>query len=246
MGSNSGYGTAFKSLGSNLFTNSKTTTTVVIGLTAIGISLLLVTGGLRRYTVFITRPPRITSISQDENLAFAREINEQISSHPLVQQLRNDKGYEENRVYPWLREETRKYNLTAGTLLGKGRLSVPPVVFFSKEKMELLAFLHLGRDLCGHDGIVHGGLLSTIMDEMFARTVNPYFPHENGATAYLHVNFRTPCATNQIVKCQCKVTKLEGRKGFVEGKMMIFDKELLILDANALFLSVEKLEALKS
>lgn len=32
--------------------------------------------------------------------------------------------------------------------------------------------LHLGRALCGHDGIVHGGLLATVFDETLARNVS--------------------------------------------------------------------------
>jgi acyl-coenzyme A thioesterase PaaI-like protein len=32
--------------------------------------------------------------------------------------------------------------------------------------------LHLGRALCGHDGIVHGGLLATVFDESLARNVS--------------------------------------------------------------------------
>jgi acyl-coenzyme A thioesterase PaaI-like protein len=31
--------------------------------------------------------------------------------------------------------------------------------------------VHVGRGLCGHDGIVHGGLLATLLDEGLGRTV---------------------------------------------------------------------------
>jgi len=32
--------------------------------------------------------------------------------------------------------------------------------------------VHLGRALCGHDGIIHGGLLATVFDESLARNVS--------------------------------------------------------------------------
>jgi hypothetical protein len=32
--------------------------------------------------------------------------------------------------------------------------------------------VHVGRGVCGHDGIIHGGLLATILDESLARTVS--------------------------------------------------------------------------
>jgi acyl-coenzyme A thioesterase PaaI-like protein len=40
-----------------------------------------------------------------------------------------------------------------------------------KDESEACVFVHLGRGLCGHDGIVHGGLLATLLDEALARNV---------------------------------------------------------------------------
>jgi acyl-coenzyme A thioesterase PaaI-like protein len=37
--------------------------------------------------------------------------------------------------------------------------------------LTILVILHVGRAMCGHDGIVHGGLLATIFDESLARNV---------------------------------------------------------------------------
>ena len=34
------------------------------------------------------------------------------------------------------------------------------------------AVIHLGRALCGHDGIIHGGLIATVFDESLARNVS--------------------------------------------------------------------------
>jgi acyl-coenzyme A thioesterase PaaI-like protein len=33
------------------------------------------------------------------------------------------------------------------------------------------AIVHMGRALCGHDGIIHGGLIATVFDETLARNV---------------------------------------------------------------------------
>jgi len=35
-----------------------------------------------------------------------------------------------------------------------------------------VAVIHLGRALCGHDGIIHGGLIATVFDESLARNVS--------------------------------------------------------------------------
>jgi hypothetical protein len=35
-----------------------------------------------------------------------------------------------------------------------------------------MTVVHLGKALCGHDGIIHGGLLATLLDEVLALVVS--------------------------------------------------------------------------
>lgn len=49
---------------------------------------------------------------------------------------------------------------------------IPPVMFYNKTYTELTSVLHLGKNICGHDGIVHGGLAATILDEALACVVS--------------------------------------------------------------------------
>jgi hypothetical protein len=62
-------------------------------------------------------------------------------------------------------------NFTAGSLRGPGRLALWPLARVKKDESEAVVIIHLGRSLCGHDGIVHGGLLATLLDETLARNV---------------------------------------------------------------------------
>jgi acyl-coenzyme A thioesterase PaaI-like protein len=62
-------------------------------------------------------------------------------------------------------------SLTAGALRGPGKLATAPLIRSKKDESETIAFVHVGRGLCGHDGIIHGGLLATLLDETLARTV---------------------------------------------------------------------------
>ena len=70
--------------------------------------------------------------------------------------------------------------------------------------------------------------------------VTPCLPDKNGATAYLHVNFRNPCKTDQILIGRCKTTKLERRKGYVEGTLETL-QGVKVADGDALFISLKKL-----
>lgn len=74
---------------------------------------------------------------------------------------------------PYERYDPQKVHnsLTAGSLRGPGKLAIPPIAFARKDETEAVIIVHLGRALCGHDGIIHGGLLATIFDESLARNV---------------------------------------------------------------------------
>lgn len=49
---------------------------------------------------------------------------------------------------------------------------VPPIMFYNKSFTELTIIIHLGKKMCGHDGIIHGGLAATVLDEALAAVVN--------------------------------------------------------------------------
>lgn len=68
-------------------------------------------------------------------------------------------------------EPMHPHSLTSSILRGPNMLALPPIVFADHDETEATVIVHLGRSLCGHDGIVHGGLLATMFDETMARNV---------------------------------------------------------------------------
>ena len=49
---------------------------------------------------------------------------------------------------------------------------MPPVLFYNKDQTEVMAAVHLGKDLCGHPKIIHGGMIATLLDEILACVVS--------------------------------------------------------------------------
>jgi acyl-coenzyme A thioesterase PaaI-like protein len=84
---------------------------------------------------------------------------------------------------------------------------------------KVVSVFHIGRDLCGHPGFVHGGLLSVLFDEVFARCVSAAFPSGLGMTANLSVDFRKPALPDRVYVLRAETVKVEGRKAWVEGRM---------------------------
>lgn len=118
------------------------------------------------------------------------------------------------------------HSLTAGTLRGPGRFAVPPLVLAKTEAGaqaegghagDCDIFIHVGRSLCGHDGIIHGGLLATICDEALARTAFVSLPAKVGVTAKLEVEYKAPTMADQFIVVKTRLVEAKGRKAVVEG-----------------------------
>ena len=121
-------------------------------------------------------------------------------------------------------EPMRSRSLTASTLIGDDRMPVPPLVF-TKEAEELVSISYLGSKLCGHVDLIHGGLLATMLDEGLARCCFAALPHRVGVTARLEIDYRKPCRAEGFVVLKAKVTKVEGRKAWVVGRVEIVPTE---------------------
>ena len=119
-------------------------------------------------------PPDPTS---PESISVITTLESQLLSLPFIARLRTSPDAEEwyeTRPYQHYPEERRVNSLTAGALRGAGRLGVSPLVRAKKDESESWVVVHVGRGVCGHDGIVHGGLLATLLDECMGRTVSRF------------------------------------------------------------------------
>lgn len=175
--------------------------------------------------------------------AKAEEVNEYLVSHPLAAKLRATAGMRESRPHLKIPASMRPHNLTAGVLIGDGKVEVPPLNFADNtaELPSLITLSYLGPDLCGHPGIVHGGMLATMLDEGLARACFPALPNKVGVTASLKIDYRVPCPAGSFVVLKAYTTKVEGRKAWVKGWIeLLGDSEdgegTKLVEAEALFI----------
>lgn len=192
---------------------------------------------------FLKPPTDIETLTLFEPpTATAAEVNEHIITHPLAVKLRAQEGFTESRPHLKIPPAMRPHNLTGGTLLGEGKIEVPPLTFSEKnaELPSLIQLSYLGPALCGHPGIVHGGLLATMLDEGLARTCFPALPNKVGVTASLKIDYRVPCPASSYVVLKAQTTKVEGRKAWVKGWIELLgegDGEgTKLVEAEALFI----------
>lgn len=175
---------------------------------------------------------------EDESTA---KIELRLQSHPYTKKLRADPLLEESRPHLKFPPATRAVNLTAGILLGPGKLVLPPLVFSSRDGSHLASLQYLGPKLCGHPGIIHGGLLATMLDEGLARCCFPALPNKIGVTASLKIEYRKPCPADGFVVLKATTVKVEGRKAWVKGRIEsllepgVSEPPVIYAEAEALF-----------
>lgn len=170
----------------------------------------------------------------------SQQINEHIKNHALAQSLRSRPEFVESRPHMKVPETLRDRNLTAGTLAGRDRIVVPPYVWSEQSGKELISISYLGGALSGHPGIVHGGLLATLLDEGLARCCFPALPNRIGVTANLNIDYRAPVMADNYVVLRATTTKVEGRKAWVEGRLETLpegdEEPVVLVEAKALFI----------
>ena len=122
-------------------------------------------------------PPPPSDANSPSSLTYTTNLESELQSLPLLTSLRShpdaDQWYE-TRPYRDVSEERRVNNFTAGALRGPGKLAITPLVRVRWDERESVIIVHVGRGVCGHDGIVHGGLLATLLDEGLGRTVSRF------------------------------------------------------------------------
>lgn len=203
---------------------------------------------------FFTQPQTQSPPKKAKSLDETANLDAVISQLPLVQSLRQSrKTYKESRPHLAIPPAIRQHHFVGGSLAGTGKLALAPYMWTSSRKTKtesgstttvssVVSVFHIGRDLCGHPGFVHGGLLSVLFDEVFARCVSAAFPSGLGMTANLNVDFRKPALPDRVYVLRAETTKVEGRKAWVEGKMTYLPLPLSApLDAKSLVPDVELL-----
>ncbi|KAH8150953.1 uncharacterized protein LAJ45_05136 [Morchella importuna] len=179
-----------------------------------------------------------------------KEIEEKINTHPLTLSLRSNPDFTESRPTLKLSPTYRPSSLTSGVLSGPRKIVVPPFTWAEEEGKSMTTIMYLGEDLCGHPGIVHGGLLATLLDEGLARCCFPALPNKIAMTASLTMNYRKPTPAGNYYVLRAKTVKVEGRKAWVEGHIETLPKDgeepVVMVEANALMIEPKQAKLLMS
>jgi acyl-coenzyme A thioesterase PaaI-like protein len=92
---------------------------------------------------------------------------------------------------------------------------------FSDDGEKYTARFTAGPEHQGYDGIVHGGIVSTLLDEIMARY--PYARGENTVTARLEIRYRQPTPIGQELTVTGWIVSKRGRIYETAGTVALAD-----------------------
>ncbi|GES58992.1 thioesterase family protein [Aspergillus terreus] len=222
------------------------------------IAVLAFTAGLVYQTSkTVSRMMTVTLPTDEETLTafvppdeFSQTVDEYIRNHPLTISLRENPAFTESRPHLKIPEALRARNLTAGTLAGPEKIVVPPYIFSEEGGKSLVSIFYLGPSVCGHPGIVHGGLLATLLDEAMGRCCFPALPNKVGVTANLNIDYRRPAMAENYVVLRAETVKVEGRKAWVEARIETLPEDgkepQVLVEAKSLFVEPKQAAAMSS
>ncbi|KAJ3111372.1 Thioesterase super member 4 [Phlyctochytrium bullatum] len=105
------------------------------------------------------------------------------------------------------------------TLYGPGRIEYS-FGMLSREEKTMVKVCKLGSSICGHKGLVHGGMISALFDDFFGAIFFANAEQEySGFTANLSIDYRFPVPAPSTVVFICWIERIDGRKVFLRGEM---------------------------
>ena len=170
----------------------------------------------------------------------ARRIEAFIQTHPLTRTLRSKPEITESRPHLKVPKVQRRNHFTGGVLMGPEKVVVPTIQWSERGGKSLVSITYLGTDLCGQPGIIHSGVLATILDEGLARCCFGALPNRVGMTANLEIDYRSPATGGSFIVLRAHTTKVEGRKAWVEGSLETLvgqgEEPVTLAEASGLFI----------
>ena len=120
-------------------------------------------------------PPPLPIPDGEEDAALFAKLKRDLAMLEVVKELRSpegkDSGWIEYEAFMGMPEEVRDHNMSAGVLRGTRGIGLRRMWWNSK-KQELVGVVFLGGALAGWPGVVHGGVVATVLMEGIATVGN--------------------------------------------------------------------------
>ena len=91
-----------------------------------------------------------------------------------------------------------------------------------------------GDSHVGYDGVTHGGILFSLLDDVMANVV--FLRGERCYTAKADIRYRQPLPTGTAVRLEGKEVRRKGRLALLEGRILRVDDDTVVAEATGSFM----------
>ncbi|KAF4637654.1 hypothetical protein G7Y89_g415 [Cudoniella acicularis] len=196
-----------------------------------------------QYTRLVVAPPPLPTAGSKEDQLMVDYLQSKAEKLPVVHSLSTDPNWVSYESYSSVPEEARGARLTTGPLAGARALGGFQRVFYNKDSGEAVTIIWFGGAIAGWPGVVHGGVIATVVDEVLGRCAVRKFPAQTGVTANLELKYLKPIITNSFYVIRA-VPIAEGyteRKGWVNGRVETLEGNVCV-EAKGLFVVPKKIK----
>ncbi len=110
--------------------------------------------------------------------------------------------------------------------------------FYEINGDELVAEYVVPEHFEGFPGMVHGGIIASMLDEMVSRAAMIGDTNRFRMTAKLEIRYRTPVPTGQLLKLRAVIEKRRGRLSFTKAELRLADGTVAA-EANGMMVDVD-------
>jgi acyl-coenzyme A thioesterase PaaI-like protein len=110
--------------------------------------------------------------------------------------------------------------------------------FYEINGDELVAEYVVPEHFEGFPGIVHGGIIASMLDEMVSRAAMIGDTDRFRMTAKLEIRYRAPVPTGQLLKLRAVIEKRRGRISFTKAELRLPDGTVAA-EANGMMVDVD-------
>lgn len=130
-------------------------------------------------------------------------------------------------------EENEQVYGRRADLIGRGQATWPPVNYTAGDDIYLEGTVRFGRYFLGRNGVIHGGAVLFLFDEVAGRLAN-LGGRPVARTAYVRTDFRAPAPIDTDLIVTARLIREEGRKRFVrlelhDGARLCTEAEVLMV-----------------
>ena len=111
--------------------------------------------------------------------------------------------------------------------------------FYEINGDELVAENVVPEHFEGFPGIVHGGIIASMLDEMVSRAAMIGDTNRFRMTAKLEIRYRAPVPTGQLLKLRAVIEKRRGRISCTKAELMLPDGTVAA-EANGMMVDVDE------